>query len=92
VLTCNVFESLRTNDIDTENTGAENKVMEQEAPRKPGKPPPIMMTSTTNLIRLQSSLKTTSKESTSSVYMKWNPYHNERNGGLFSHEILPGEK
>jgi hypothetical protein len=25
-------------------------------------------------------------------YPKWNSYHNKRNGGLFSHETLLGEK
>jgi hypothetical protein len=40
--------------MDTETTGAENT--EQEAPRKSGRPPPIVMTSITNLIRLQSNL------------------------------------
>jgi hypothetical protein len=43
--------------VDTEATEAENKLLEQEAPRKPGRPPPIVMISTTNLIRLQSDLK-----------------------------------
>jgi hypothetical protein len=43
--------------MDTETTGAENALLEQEAPRKPGRPPPIMMTYTTNLVRLQSDLK-----------------------------------
>jgi hypothetical protein len=45
-----VFTPLRT-------TGAEDTLTEQEAPRKLGRPPPIMMISTTNLIRLQSILK-----------------------------------
>jgi hypothetical protein len=38
----------------------------QEAPRKTDRRSPIMMASTTNLIRLQRDLKTTSKESTGS--------------------------
>jgi hypothetical protein len=41
----------------TENTEAENILPEQEAPRKPGRPPQIVTTSTTNLIGLQSDLK-----------------------------------
>jgi hypothetical protein len=41
--------------IDT--TGAENTLPEKEAPRKPGRLPPIVMTSTTNLIELQRDLK-----------------------------------
>jgi hypothetical protein len=43
--------------MDTETTGVENTVPEQEAPKKSGRPPPVVMTSTTNLIRLQSDLK-----------------------------------
>jgi hypothetical protein len=45
VLTHNFFAPLST-DMDMETTGAENIIPEQEAPRKPGQPPPIMMTST----------------------------------------------
>jgi hypothetical protein len=56
VLICNLFAPLRTTDMDT-TTEAENTLLQQEAPRKPGRPPPIMMTSTTNIIRLQSDLK-----------------------------------
>jgi hypothetical protein len=37
--------------------GAENILPKQEAPRKSGRPPPIAMTSTTNLIQLQIDLK-----------------------------------
>jgi hypothetical protein len=43
--------------MDTETSEEEKTLLEQEVPRKPGRPPPIMMTSTTNLIRLQSDLK-----------------------------------
>jgi hypothetical protein len=47
VLTRQFFSPLRTTGMDTE----------QKTPRKPGRPPRIMMTSTTNLIRIQSGLK-----------------------------------
>jgi hypothetical protein len=57
VITRNFFATLRTNDMDTETTGAENSLPEEEAPRKPIRSPPIVMTSTTNFIRLQSDLK-----------------------------------
>jgi hypothetical protein len=57
VLTGNFFAPLRTTDMDMETTDAENTLPKQEAPRKPGRPPPIVMTSTTNRIRLQSDLK-----------------------------------
>jgi hypothetical protein len=53
----NFFAPLRTTGMDTETAGAENTLPEQEAPRKSGRPPPIVMTSTTNLIQLQSDLK-----------------------------------
>jgi hypothetical protein len=42
---------------DNETTEAGNTLPEQETLRKPGRPPPIMMTSTTNLIRDESDLK-----------------------------------
>jgi hypothetical protein len=54
VLTSNFFAPLRTTGMDTETTGTENTLTERETPRKPGRPPPIVMTSTTNFIRLQS--------------------------------------
>jgi hypothetical protein len=57
VLICNFFTPLRTTDMVTETTGADNLLWQKEAPRKPGTPPPIMMASTTNLIQLQSDLK-----------------------------------
>jgi hypothetical protein len=56
-LTRNFFSSLRTTGMDTETTDAENTVPEQEATRKPGRPPPIVMTSTTNLIPPPNDLK-----------------------------------
>jgi hypothetical protein len=43
--------------MDTETAGAENTLPEQEAPRKSGRPPPIMMISTRKRIQLQSDLK-----------------------------------
>jgi hypothetical protein len=57
VLTRNFFATLRTADMNTETTGAPNILPEEEAPRKSGRLPPIVTTSTTNLIRLQSDLK-----------------------------------
>jgi hypothetical protein len=55
VITRNFFAPLRTNDMDMESTETENTLPEKEAPRKSGRP--IVMTSTTNLFRLQSDLK-----------------------------------
>jgi hypothetical protein len=57
VSTRNFFASLRTTEMDTETTGAENALPEQESPRKSGRPLPTATTSTTNLIQLQSDLK-----------------------------------
>jgi hypothetical protein len=51
VSTRNFFAPLRTTNMDTETTGEENTLPGQEAPRKSGRPPPIVTTSTTNLIR-----------------------------------------
>jgi hypothetical protein len=42
--------------MDMEITEAENTLLEQKAPRKPGRPPIIVMTSNTNLIQLKSNL------------------------------------
>jgi hemin uptake protein HemP len=55
-------------------TGAENIIPEQEAPRKSGRPPPMVMISTRNLIRLQSDLK----EHVKGEY----EFQNTRNGHL----------
>jgi hypothetical protein len=57
VSTRNYCAPLRTTEMDTETTGAENTLPEQESPKNLGRPPPIVMTSTTNLIHLQSDLK-----------------------------------
>jgi hypothetical protein len=93
VLSHNFFAPLRTADMDIETTEAEKTLQEQEAPRKPGRPPPIVMTSTTELIRLQSDLtRPCQRRVQVPKYAKLNLYHNKRNGGLFSHEILPEEK
>jgi hypothetical protein len=50
------FAPLRTNDMDTETNGANKTLPEQEAPRKSRTLPPIVMTSSKNLIQLQSDL------------------------------------
>jgi hypothetical protein len=46
VLTQNFFTPFKTTNMGTVTTGAENALPEQEAPRKSGRPPPIMMTFT----------------------------------------------
>jgi hypothetical protein len=52
----NFFAPLRTTDMDMETSEAENTLPVWETPRKPGRLPPIM-TSTTNVIQLQSDLQ-----------------------------------
>jgi hypothetical protein len=51
VSTRNFFAPLRTTGMDTETAGAE-KALPEEASRKSSMPPPIVITSTTNLIQL----------------------------------------
>jgi hypothetical protein len=57
VLTHNFFAPLRTTDTDMETAGAENAILEQEAPKRSGRPPLVVMNSTTNLIELQNDIK-----------------------------------
>jgi hypothetical protein len=56
IVTCNFFAPLTTTKMGTDTTDAENTHPEQEAPSKTGRPSPIVMTSTTNLIQLQMDL------------------------------------
>jgi hypothetical protein len=71
----NFFTPLRVNDMDTATTAAENTLPEKEAHRKSGRPPPLVITSATNLIQLQSDLKKTQQRRVQvPKYMKWNPY------------------
>jgi hypothetical protein len=48
MLTRNFFALLRTTDMDKETTKTENTLSEQEASRKPGRPPSIEITSSAN--------------------------------------------
>jgi hypothetical protein len=57
VSTCKFFAPHRTIVMDTETAGTEHILPEQEALRKSGRPPPVVMTSTTNLIQVQSDLR-----------------------------------
>jgi hypothetical protein len=93
VPTRNFFAPLRTNDIGMGTTGTEKTLLEQEAPRKSGRPTPVVMTSATHLIRLQRDLK----ERVKGEY----EFRNTQNGtriitkevvDILSHEALPGEK
>jgi hypothetical protein len=57
VSTRKFFAPLRTTGAHTETTREENTLPEKEPPRKSGRPPPIVMTSTTILIHFQRDLK-----------------------------------
>jgi hypothetical protein len=52
VINRNFFAPLRIDNMDTESTETEYTLQEKEAPRKTDRPPPTLMASTTNLIRL----------------------------------------
>jgi hypothetical protein len=43
--------------MDTDSSGAKTTTMEEAVPGKAGRPPPIILTSNTNLIQLQRQLK-----------------------------------
>jgi hypothetical protein len=57
VATRNFFAPLRTSDMDTDFTNTEATPREAAAPAKPGRPPPVILTSAINLILLQKQLK-----------------------------------
>jgi hypothetical protein len=48
--------------MDTDASGTEATSNEEEVPGKSSRPPPIILTSTTNLIQLQNQLKNVVKE------------------------------
>jgi hypothetical protein len=77
--------------MDMETTGAGNALPQQEASRSSGRPPPIKMASTTNLIQLQSDLEDHIKEKYEFRNIRNGARIITRNGRLFSHEILHGE-
>jgi hypothetical protein len=62
VVTRNFLAPLRVADMDTDASGTEATSNEEAAPGKTGRPPPIILTSTTNLFRLQKQLKSVVKE------------------------------
>jgi hypothetical protein len=57
VIPRNFFVPLRTADMHTDPSGTEITLNEEAVPGKTGRPHPIILTSTTNLIRLQKQLK-----------------------------------
>jgi hypothetical protein len=62
VATRNFFAPLRQSTMDTDSSGAEATTLEEAVPGKAGRPPPIILTSTTNLIQLQRQLKNVAKD------------------------------
>jgi hypothetical protein len=61
VPTRNFFAPLRSTTMETDSSGAEATALEEAVPGKAGRPPPIILTSTTNLIQLQRQLKNVDK-------------------------------
>jgi hypothetical protein len=57
VVTRNFFAPLQASDMDTDSANTEATPREAAAPAKPGRPPPIVLTSAVNLILLQKQLK-----------------------------------
>jgi hypothetical protein len=62
VVTRTIFAPLKAADIDTDASGTEAISNEKAVPGKTGRPPPIILTSTTNLIQLKKELKIVVKE------------------------------
>jgi hypothetical protein len=72
-LTRKFFTPLRTTVIDTETISADDTRSEKQAPRKPGRPPAIMMTLPQTSFRSGATLNITSRETTSSEIHKMEP-------------------
>jgi hypothetical protein len=62
VTTKNFFAPLKTMNMDTDAPGTESSAAEEPVPGKASRPPPIVLTSATNLIRLQKRLKGVAKQ------------------------------
>jgi hypothetical protein len=62
VTTKNFFAPFRTLNVDTDASGTESSETEEPVPRKSSRPPPIVLTSTINLIQLQKQLKGIAKQ------------------------------
>jgi hypothetical protein len=72
VPTRNSFAPLRTASMDTETSDMEESPQEEATPGKTGRPPPIVITATVNLLQLQKLIK--------SVVKKNFEFRNTRNG------------
>jgi hypothetical protein len=62
VTTRNFIAPLRTTNMDTDSSGSETTPQEETVPAKTCRPPPMSLTSPTNLIHLQKQLKNVVKE------------------------------
>jgi hypothetical protein len=62
VTTRNFFAPLKTTNMDTDSSVSETIPQEEEVPAKTCRPPPIILTSATNMIQLQKQLKNVAKE------------------------------
>jgi hypothetical protein len=62
VATKNFFASLQTNNMDTDAPDTESTTTEKAVQEKLGRPPPIVLTSASNLIQLQKQLKGVAKD------------------------------
>jgi hypothetical protein len=62
VATRNFFAPLRTNDMDTDFPDTESTTTEKAVEEKSGRPPPIVLTSSSNLMQLQKQLKGVAKD------------------------------
>jgi hypothetical protein len=62
VATRNFFASLRTSNMDTDSPATRSNAAEEAVPEKACRPPPIVLTSATNLTQLQKQLKGVAKK------------------------------
>jgi hypothetical protein len=62
VATKKFFTPLQTTNMDTYAPDTESSAVEEAVPGKMGRPPPIVLTSATNLIQLQKQLKGVAKQ------------------------------
>jgi hypothetical protein len=62
VSTRDFFAPMRTTNMDTDSSGSETTPQEDTVPAKTCRPPPIILTTPTNLIQLQKQLKNVVKE------------------------------
>jgi hypothetical protein len=75
--------------MDTDASDTETTSNKETVPGKTGRPPAIILTSTTYLIQLQKKLKSVVKKTLSSVALKRNQNHHDRHGGFLIREIPP---